>query len=194
MPQNQNNDDIVSKIPWPLHSDWNSVSVSSVSLKLLTSGAVTAIRPYNLGTLVTESGIPGRDNVIESHIILLDVITYSCLIYLLLVPKRHSFMLTTYDKHILQHTKRNVASIHLGPLARYVELRIAHAPGMPGTFSRHRLQKKPPVSDPGMHHDTRATHVPWCMSGSLTRGGGENVPGIPGACASRNFTYLTRGL
>ena len=24
-------------------------------------------------------------------------------------------------------------------------------------------------------------------------GGGENVPGIPGACATRNFTYLVRG-
>ena len=36
-------------------------------------------------------------------------------------------------------------------------------------------------------------HVPWCMSGSLTCGGGENVPGIPGACAARNFTYLVRG-
>ena len=30
-------------------------------------------------------------------------------------------------------------------------------------------------------------------SGSLTRDGGENVPGIPGACATRNFTYLVRG-
>ena len=40
-------------------------------------------------------------------------------------------------------------------------------------FSRHRLQRKPPVSDPGMHHGTCVTHVPWCVSGSLTRGGGE---------------------
>ena len=31
------------------------------------------------------------------------------------------------------------------------------------------------------------------MSGSLTHGGGENVPGIPGACANCNFTYLVRG-
>ena len=31
------------------------------------------------------------------------------------------------------------------------------------------------------------------MSGSLTHGGGENVPGIPGACATHNFTYLVRG-
>ena len=60
-------------------------------------------------------------------------------------------------------------------------------------FSRHRHQRKPLVSDPGMHHGTCVTHVPWCMSGSLTSGGGENVPGIPGACATRNFTYLARG-
>ena len=43
-----------------------------------------------------------------------------------------------------------------------------------------------------MHHGTCVTHVPWCMSGSLTRGGGENVPGISGAYATRNFTYLAR--
>ena len=60
-------------------------------------------------------------------------------------------------------------------------------------FSCHRLQKKTLVSDIGMHHGTCITHVPWCMSGSLTRGGGENVPGIPGACANRNCVYLVRG-
>ena len=60
-------------------------------------------------------------------------------------------------------------------------------------FPRHRLQGKPLVSDRGMHHGTWVTHVPWCMSGLLTRGGGENVPGIPGACATRNFSYLVRG-
>ena len=42
-----------------------------------------------------------------------------------------------------------------GPLARYVKLRVAHAPGMPGTFS-----PPPPVSDPDMHHVTCVTHVP----------------------------------
>ena len=50
-------------------------------------------------------------------------------------------------------------------------------------FPRRRFQRKPLVSDPGMHHGTCVTHVPWCMSGSLTCGDGENVPGIPGACA-----------
>ena len=77
-----------------------------------------------------------------------------------------------------------------GPLVRYVKLRLAHAPGMSGTFPRHRLQTKPLLRDPGMHHDTCVTHVPWCMSGSLTRGGEENVPSVPGACATRIFTYL----
>ena len=38
-------------------------------------------------------------------------------------------------------------------------------------FPRHRLQRKPLVSDPDMH-------VPWCMSDSLQRGGKENVPAI----------------
>ena len=80
-----------------------------------------------------------------------------------------------------------------GPLARYVKLQVAHAPGMPGTFS-------PPawVNDPDMHHGTCVTHVPWCMPGSLTcgflwSGAGKNLPGTPGACATPNFTYLARG-
>ena len=51
-------------------------------------------------------------------------------------------------------------------------------------FPTHRLQRKPLVSDPGMHHCTYVTHVPWCMSGSLTCGG---------RMRTRNFTYLVRG-
>ena len=50
-------------------------------------------------------------------------------------------------------------------------------------FPTRRLQRKPLVSDPGMHHGTCVTHVPRCMSGLLTCDSGENVPGIPGACA-----------
>ena len=37
-------------------------------------------------------------------------------------------------------------------------------------FSRPRPQRKPWVSDHGMHHGTLVTHVPWCISGSLTYG------------------------
>ena len=54
---------------------------------------------------------------------------------------------------------------HKGPLTRYVTLRVAHAPGMPGTFT-----PPPRVSDPDMHHGTCVTHVPWYMPGSLTSG------------------------
>ena len=60
-------------------------------------------------------------------------------------------------------------------------------------FPHHRLQRKPLVNDPGMHHCTCVTHVPWCMSRLLTRCGGENVPGLPGAFATLNFGYLERG-
>ena len=67
-----------------------------------------------------------------------------------------------------------------GPLTRYVNLRVVHAPEMPGTFSPpHRLQRKPLVTDPGMHHGTCVTHALWSMSGSLTRGGGKLFPEFP---------------
>ena len=45
-------------------------------------------------------------------------------------------------------------------------------------FPRHRLQRKPLVSDLGIYHATCVTHVPWCMSGSLTRDGGEKFPAL----------------
>ena len=80
-----------------------------------------------------------------------------------------------------------------GPLTGDVKLRDADGPGMAGKFPLHRLQMKQLVSYLGMHHCTCVTHVPWCMSGYLTRGCRENVPGIPGACATRHFTYLARG-
>ena len=80
-----------------------------------------------------------------------------------------------------------------GPLVRYVKSRVVHAVGMPGTFS-----PQPPISDPDMHHDTWVTYVPWYKPGLLTNGflwrwQRENVPCIPGACATRNFTCLVRG-
>ena len=73
-----------------------------------------------------------------------------------------------------------------GPLTRYVKSRVALASGMPGTVS-------PLISDPGMHHGTCVTQVPWCMAGSLNCGAGENIPCIPDACATPDFTYLARG-
>ena len=78
-----------------------------------------------------------------------------------------------YGKHDLYSMIIRTENIHnsnrvklqYGPLVRYVKLWVAHASGMPGTFS-------PPqrVSDPDMHHATCVTQVPWCMPGSLTSG------------------------
>ena len=62
-------------------------------------------------------------------------------------------------------------------LNRYVRLRVAHVPGILGTFSSPLR-----VSDPDRQ-----------LAVSFEVGGGENVPDIPGACATRNFTYLVRG-
>ena len=73
---------------------------------------------------------------------------------------------------------RSWASCHIRNIAG-----CACAGNAGNVFPRRRLQRKPLVSDPGMHHGTCVTHVPRCMSGSLTRACGENVPGIPGACA-----------
>ena len=87
---------------------------------------------------------------------------------------------------------RHLESAH-GPLARYVKLWVAHAPGMPGTFS-------PPqwVRDPAKHDGTCVMHVLWCMLGSLTSSflwswWRENIPGIPDTCATHTFTYSARG-
>ena len=72
-----------------------------------------------------------------------------------------------------------------GHLARYVQLRVAHAPGM--------FSPPPPVSNPDMHHGTCEMHVLWCMPGSLTSGFLCARENDPGECATRNFTYLLRG-
>ena len=63
------------------------------------------------------------------------------------------------------HREHLIYHHHDGPLTRYVQLWVAHDPGMPGTFS-----PPPRVSDPDMHYGTCVTHVPWCMPGSLTGG------------------------
>ena len=88
-----------------------------------------------------------------------------------------------YEIHV---TKTSIHTIMTGPWASYQIRKIAGcacAGNAGNVFPRRRFQRKPLVSDPDMHHGTCVTHVPWCMSGSLTCGNGENVPGIPGACA-----------
>ena len=66
----------------------------------------------------------------------------------------------------LEPLKQNTRYKPYGPLARYVKLRVAHVPCMPESLTSGFL---------------------WI------RWRGKTVPGIPGACATRNFTYLERG-
>ena len=73
--------------------------------------------------------------------------------------------LNTAWYHSSRKARVGLSHIVNGPLTRYAKLRVAHAPGMPGTFS------PPPLfSDPDKHHGTCLTHVPWCMPGSLSSG------------------------
>ena len=103
----------------------------------------------------------------------------------------------TYNGFVTTFTDFKMVSKNLlagnGPLTRYVNCGLRMRRECRERFPRHCLQRKPRVSDPGMHTARAWPHVPWCMSGFLTCGGGENVPGIPGACATCNFTYLARG-
>ena len=59
-------------------------------------------------------------------------------------------------------------------------------------FPHHRFQRKLLASDPSMHYVTCVMHLSWYMSELLTHDGGENVPGIPGACPTQNFAYVSR--
>ena len=43
----------------------------------------------------------------------------------------------------------------------------------------HREWRERVPRHPAKHHGTCVTHVPWCMSGSLTHGGGKTFPAFP---------------
>ena len=75
----------------------------------------------------------------------------------------HMSLCTESENDHIQTTQWDTC--RYGPLTRYAKLRVAHAPGMPGTFS-----PSPRVSDPDMHHGTCVTHVLWCRPGSLISG------------------------
>ena len=77
--------------------------------------------------------------------------------------KTYGMLICNSIRYVVCHTFSVIGCHHHGPLARYVKLRVANAPGMPGTFS-----PPPRVSDTDMHYGTCVTHVPWCMTRSLT--------------------------
>ena len=97
--------------------------------------------------------------------------------------------------HVSKRSPWRLSSVGPQPWASYQIHEIAGCAcaGNAGNVFPATDFRKPPVSYPGMHHGTCVTHVPWCMSGSLTRGGEENVPAIPGACAIHNFMYMSKG-
>ena len=63
-----------------------------------------------------------------------------------------------------------------GPLTKCVYCGLCMRRECRERFPRHQPQRKPLVRDPGMHHGTCVTHVPWCMSGSVTYGHGKTFP------------------
>ena len=77
---------------------------------------------------------------------------------------------------------RLFSSQHTAPWASYQIRKIAGCACAGNTgydFPRRRIQRKPLVSDPGIHHGTCVKHVPWCMSGMLTRVAGKTSPAFP---------------
>ena len=96
---------------------------------------------------------PGRLRVNVSHE------STCCNIYAITTTKQRTM---TY---VCNSPKKYAQGSPQRPLARYVKLHVAHAPGMFGTFS-----PPPLVRDPDMHRGTSVKHVPWCMLGSLTSG------------------------
>ena len=95
-------------------------------------------------------------------------------------------------QRLFLHARIGVSTSWYRPRAPYQIRKIAGctcAGNAGNVFSNIDSKWKPLISDIGMHHDTCVTHVPRCMSGSLIRGGREN---IPGACAFRNFAYLVK--
>ena len=60
-------------------------------------------------------------------------------------------------------------------------------------FPHHRLQMKPQVNDPSMHHGTCVNTCRDACRDRYPPVTWENIPCIPSACATHNFTYQVRG-
>ena len=84
-----------------------------------------------------------------------------------------------------------IALLCNGPLDRYVKFQVAHAPGMPGTFPRHRRLVIPTCIMARASRTCRDACRDRLLVVSFEVDGGESVPGIPGATG--NLTCLVRG-
>ena len=84
----------------------------------------------------------------------------------------HLYMIKVWykeDKHICKYGTMGRMTRTMGLLPDTHNCGLRMCRGCGERFPRHRLQRKPLDSDPGMHHGKRMTHTPWCMSRSLTR-------------------------
>ena len=85
--------------------------------------------------------------------------------HLYLISRRTPFHQISWSLEAARLGLKMTVSFCNAPLARYVKLRAANAPGVPGTFS-----PPPLIIAPDLHRGTCVTHVPWCMSGSIISG------------------------
>ena len=106
----------------------------------------------------------------------------------LLPISSNAFLLIGIHFKMAYEIVRHGASLSHEPVARYVILRVAHAPGMPVTFSLPPTSQKPLVSDYGMRHARAVMHAG--ITNPQWRGKSSRHSS---ACAARNLTYLIIG-
>ena len=122
------------------------------------------------------------------------------------VPRRESLLmyesycLLTWDPfywHGLIGSRTCVSNyIYIFPWASYQIRRIACcacARNAGNVFPHHRGLAIPTCIAARAWRTCRDACRDRYLAVSVEVGGGENVPGIPGACATRNFTYLVIG-
>ena len=152
----------------------------------------TRVRPYGINTCLIYDSVLIR-SIIDNESCLGIISDLWCLsltdCLIMWIPCRTRFPISTLgniDEFIRTHLLWSNA-MGLLPDTQNCGLRIRRE--CRERFPRHR----------GFAILTYITARAWCKPGSLTssflssRWRGENVPGIPGACATRNFAHLVRG-
>ena len=107
------------------------------------------------------------------------------------------FKMRNFERHRIWSTTEARSSCSMshyaefnGPLTRYVKLWVSCAGNAGNVFPATDFKGNRKLAIPAC---ITARACRTCMLGSLNPRRGESVPGIPGACATRNFTYLIRG-
>ena len=80
-----------------------------------------------------------------------------------------------------------------GPLARLIKFGLRMRREFRECYPRHRGLMIPACITTRAWRTCRDACPDRWLAFSFEVAGGEYVPGIPGACATRNFTYLVRG-